>query len=156
TLFKAKAEFARNNETDALNTLAALRKNYPKKDAAISSYLVEAVHYELQEKIDQARKTLVSLIDNPDPDYKKSAYYPRALYRLAELSERLGREENLKEARQRIEDLLEILNKRSEGAQEDLAFAARLKEGDIFRKLNDFPSAQRAYDELVNKYPRRP
>ncbi|MEY5011816.1 MAG: hypothetical protein RLZZ253_2955, partial [Verrucomicrobiota bacterium] len=40
--------------------------------------------------------------------------------------------------------------------QPDLVFAARLRQGNIFRKLNDFPAAQRAYEDLVNRYPRRP
>ena len=34
--------------------------------------------------------------------------------------------------------------------------AARMKQGDILRKRNDFPAAQQVYEELVNKFPRRP
>ena len=131
-----------------------LRADHPGKDAAASSYLIESEHYAEQEKIDKARKQLIDLTDNPV--YKNSEYVPFALFRLASLAERLGREENLREANKRIEDLVELASRSTVAGQADLLFAARLKQGDIFRKLNDFPAAQRAYEDLVNRYPRRP
>lgn len=157
-LLKARAQFALNQEAEAVKTLAYLRSEYPKKDAAMSSYLAEAVYYERLEKIDEARNRLIKLTDNPDPDYKNSPYVPRALFLLAELAERLGRMENLQEANQRIEDLIELVNRRPAPRQvdQDLYFAARKKQGDILRKRDDFSTAQRAYEELINRYPQRP
>jgi TolA-binding protein len=152
-LLKARAEFEVERETVAVETLKQLRADYPKTDAAISSYLIEAEHYAAQDKIDDARNRLIMLTDNPDPHYKSSPYVPYALYRLALLSERLGREENLKEANQRIEDLVKSP---ATAADPTLLFAARLRQGDILRKLNQFPQAQQAYEDLVNRYPRRP
>lgn len=153
-LLKARAEFAVGREPAALETLKRLRVEHPKTDAAISSYLIESEHYAVQDKIEEARNRLISLTDNPDPDYKSSPYVPYALFRLALLSERLGREENLKEANRRIEELIELTAKT--GTDHDLIFAARLKQGDVFRKRNDFPAAQRAYENLVNLYAKRP
>lgn len=151
-LLKARAEFAVGREPVALETLKRLREGFRETDAAISSYLIEAEHYAAQDKIDEASKVLVELTDNAA--YKSSPYVPYALYRLALLSERLGREENLKEANRRIEQLIEISGKDS--TDHDLIFAARLKQGDLLRKLNQFPQAQQAYEDLVNKYSRRP
>lgn len=152
-LLKARAEFALGREGAALASLKALRDGYRKSDAAISSYLIEAEHYAEQDKIDEARNRLILLTDNPDPDYRNNPYFPYALYRLAMLSERLGREENLREAHQRIEDLV---NSPAAAGDAALLFAARLRQGDIARKRNDFPAAQRIYEYLVNAYPRRP
>jgi tetratricopeptide (TPR) repeat protein len=150
-LLKARAEFAVGREPVALETLKQLRVDHAKTEAAISSYLIEAEYYDGHDKIDEARKTLIGLTDNAD--YKASPYVPYALYRLAMLSERLGREENLIEANQRIEDLVKLP---AANADQMLIFTARLRQGDIFRKRNDYPAAQRAYEELINSYGQRP
>ncbi len=155
-LLKARAEFALGREPAAIETLKGLRETpaYAKTDAAISSFLIEAEHYAGQDKIDEARNLLIGLTDNSD--YKNSEYVPIALFQLALLSERLGRPDNLIEANKRIEDLIERVTKSPVPGQADLVFAARMKQGDIFRKRNDFPSAQHAYEDLVIKYSRRP
>ena len=153
-LLKAQAELALGREPAALETLTVLREKYTMTDAAISSFLIESEHYAQQDNIDKARNRLISLTDNEA--YKKSEYVPYALFRLALLSERLGRAENLEEANKRIEDLIELVTKSPGAGQADLIFAARVKQGDIFRKRNDFPAAQRAYEDVVNKYSRRP
>ena len=150
-LLRARADFALGREAAALETLKKLRADYPGKDAAASSYLIESEHYAVQEKIDEARNRLISLTDNPV--YKNSEYVPFALFRLASLAERLGRPENLEEAYKRIEDL--VVHPAATG-QADLIFAARMKQGNILRKRNEFAAAQRAYEDLVNRYTRRP
>ncbi|MBL9189488.1 MAG: hypothetical protein JNK23_18540 [Opitutaceae bacterium] len=151
---KARAELALGREPAALETLKRLRTEHPKTEAAISSYLNEAEHYAAQDKLGDARRVLIALTDNPDTDYRNSPYAHYALFRLALLSERLGSEENLREANRRIEELIE--NSARSGADQDLIFEARLKQGEIFSKRNDFPAAQRAYEYLVNAHPRRP
>ncbi len=150
-LLKARAEFALGREPMALETLARLRAEHATRDAAINSYLIEAEHYAAQDKIAEARDRLIKLTDNPA--YKDSVFVPYAYFRLALLSEQLGREENLQEANKRIEDLV---MSPAAMADQSLVFAARLKQGDIYRKRGDFPAAQRAYEDLVNRYPQRP
>jgi hypothetical protein len=150
-LFKAQSEFALNRETAALDTLKRLRADFASNDAAIQSHLIEAEYFAAQDKIDEARNRLIALTDNRV--YKESPYVPYALYRLALLTERLGREENLKEANQRIEDLVKTP---AAVADPTLYFAARMRQGDILRKLNEFPAAQVAYEDLVNRYAQRP
>jgi cellulose synthase operon protein C len=150
-LLRARSEFALGQEATALETLKRLRVEHVKSDAAIYSYLIEAEYYAAQDKIDDARNRLIRLTDSED--YKHSPYVPYALYRLALLSERLGRKENLEEANQRIEDLVKLP---AAAADETLLFAARMRQGDIFRKRNDFPAARVAYEDLINRYPQRP
>ena len=150
-LLRGRAEFALGREPAALETLRRLRAEHPGSEAAASSFLTEAEHFADQDKIDEARNRLISLTDNPA--YRTSDYVPFALFRLATLAERLGRPENLQEANKRIE---ELVASPAGATQPDLVFAARLRQGNIFRKLNDFPAAQRAYEDLVNRYPRRP
>jgi cellulose synthase operon protein C len=147
-LLKAQAEFQLGREADALETGKRLRAQYGSSEAAIQSFLVEAEHFDRQEKIDEARLRLTTLVDSET--YRHSPHIPYALFHLALLSERLGQPKNLEEANKRIEDLITLAA--DEG---DLIFAARLKQGDLLRKLNQFPQAQRAYEYLVNRYPQR-
>jgi len=150
-LLRARAELASGREAAALETLKRLRDEFPGADAAIYSYLIESGYYADQDKIGEAQLKLTSLTDSPA--YAKSVYLPYALFQLAILSERLGGEKNFEEANRRIEQLV---NSAGAADQPDLIFSARLKQGDLLRLLNDFPRAQRAYEDLVNRYPRRP
>ncbi len=151
-LLKAEAEFRLDRETAARETLAQLREVYPATDAAIYSYLVTAAYFSGRDQIQDAQRALRTLID--EPNYQASPYVPYALFQLALLSERLGQRRDLEEANDRIEELV----RRTPPAPPELVFAARLKQGDLLRTLNDFPRAQVAYEDLVNnpKYAQRP
>lgn len=145
-LLRARAELKLGHEAAAFDTLKKLRADYKATDAAIYSYLIEA-DYDTEpgrDKVQDAQTTLRRLIDNPD--YKASPYVPYALFQLALLFERLGTEKDLQDANRRIEELVQ----RDPPPPADLVFAARLKQGDLLRNLNDFPAAQVAYEDLVN------
>lgn len=148
-LLKQRAEFQLGREADALETGKRLRAEFGSAEAAIQSFLVEADHFASQEKIDEARLRLTGLVDQEA--YRGSQHIPYALFQLALLSERLGQPKNLEEANKRIEDLVTLA-----AGDGELVFAARLKQGDLLRKLNQFPQAQQVYEYLVNTYPRRP
>jgi TolA-binding protein len=150
-LLKARAELSLGREPAALETMKRLRENFRKSDAAVSSYLIEAEYFSDREKIDEARKKLVELTDNPD--YATHPQVPYALYRLALLAERLGRKESLEEGYRRLEQLV---TSPAAAGQADLVFMARMRQGGLLRQLNDFSGARRTYEELVNRYPRRP
>jgi TolA-binding protein len=149
-LLKGRALFALGEEAAALTTLKLLRDTYPRSDAAIYSYLTESAHFESRGNLVAAQLRLNELINNPD--YSRSDYLPYALFQTALLSERLGGEDNLNAALRRIEDLVNIPT----AAAQDLVFRARLKQGDLLRRRNQFPQAQQAYEELINKFPQRP
>jgi outer membrane protein assembly factor BamD (BamD/ComL family) len=147
-LLKAQAQFALHDEPHALETLKKLREDaaLKKSDAAISSYLIEADYLVApgRDRIVEAQKLLNKLAD----DFPDNAYAPYALYQAAVLAERLGQDDNYREANRLIVDLV----KKYPGS--DLVFPAQLKEGELLEKLNELPAAQRVYQELENKFPR--
>lgn len=143
-LQKAKAEFQLGREQPAVATLQRVRAEYPASEAACESYLTEADYYADLDRISDAQKTLIALAENPA--YKDSAFVPHAYFQLALLSERLGQEKDLKDALRRIEDLIAAPGAAGQG---ELVFAARMKQGDLFRKRNEFAKAQEVYDLLT-------
>jgi TolA-binding protein len=145
-LLKAQAELALEQVPAALESLKKLRADFPKSDAAVYSYIVEAEYYAEpgRDQTVEAQKLLTKLTE----DYKSSPYAPYALYQVAQLAERRGQDDNFREAIQKIEDLVKNY------PQSDLVFYARLKQGDLLRKLNDFPAAQQVYESLVYTFPR--
>jgi len=150
-LLQARAELALKREAAALETLGRLRVTYPRTEAAIYSYLIEARYYAAQENITEAQVRLTRLVDNPD--YKQSVYVQYALYQLALLSQELGQEKDLEEAYKRIDRLIA---EGSAAGDSELLFLARLKQGELLRQMSQFPQAQLAYEEILNRYSQRP
>lgn len=151
-LLRAEASFALHRDAEALEILQRLRADHPRSSSAVFSYLLEAEHYAEQDEIAKSQRLLTTLAD----DFPENSYAPFALFQAALQAERQGQEANLKEAVRLIEDLLALVQKYPQPDSAQLVFAARLKQGDVFRRLNDFPAAQRAYEDLVNKFAQRP
>lgn len=145
-LLKAQAYFELKREAEGLDALRKLRANFPRADAAVSSFFIEAEHYAQQDKVVEAQQLLTRLAD----DFPKSTYAPYALYQAAYLAERLGADKNLEDADRLIERLV------TSYPESDLVFDARLKQGDLLRKLNRFALAQQVYESLINNYGRSP
>jgi tetratricopeptide (TPR) repeat protein len=146
-LLKAEACFALGREAEALGILEKLRVDFPQSDAAVDSYIVEADHYVGQDNIVKAQGLLTQLADDFPA---RGDYAPYALLHAALLAERLGQENNLREADRLIESLV------TKYPDSPLVFDARLKEGDLLRKLNDFPKAQQVYESLLNNFSQNP
>jgi tetratricopeptide (TPR) repeat protein len=125
-----------------LELLKKLRADFPRSDAAVYSYFDEAEHYAKQDKTVEAQQLLTKLAD----EFPDNTYAPYALYQAALQAERRGQDANFAEANRLIEDLVKKY------PQSDLVFYARLKQGDLLRKLNQFPQAQQVYETLVNNY----
>ncbi|HVS51444.1 MAG TPA: hypothetical protein VHD62_03745 [Opitutaceae bacterium] len=152
-LRKAEAQFQlvrakQLAENVALETLQKVRAEYPKSEAAIQSYLSEADYYAGRDQIGEAQKRLTALTDNPD--YKASAFVPYAFYQLALYSEQLGQNKDLEDANRYIEALVSSPAAQTQG---DLVFRARMKQGEILRRLNYFPQAQQVYQSLIDNGP---
>jgi cellulose synthase operon protein C len=139
-LLRAQAEFDLGRDPAAEDTLAKLRAQFPTSDAAVYSYIVEADRSAQQDKVIDAERLLTKLAD----DFPTSPYAPYALYQAALQAERLGTEANLREADKFLENLV------TKYPGSDLVFAARMRQGDLLRELNEFPQAQQAYEALVN------
>ena len=141
-LLKGEASFVLGREADALDLFKKLRADFPRSDAAIYSYFDEAKHYAEQDKTVEAQQLLTKLAD----EFPDNTYAPYALYQAALQAERRGQDANFVEANRLIEDLVKKY------PASDLIFYARLKQGDLLRKLNQFPQAQQVYETLVNNY----
>ncbi|HZP60435.1 MAG TPA: tetratricopeptide repeat protein, partial [Opitutaceae bacterium] len=153
-LQEAEANFKLQQPAAALGLLKRLRADYPQSDAAVYSYIVEANYDADNNHLAEAQAQLTKLADTAEADKNPAGSYahyaPYALYLAALNAESLGQDANLEEADRFIERLVGKYSK------SELVFYARLKQGDLLRKLNQFGPAQHAYEELVNNYAQHP
>ncbi len=127
----------------ALKTFKELRDLLPNSTTTIFSYIVEARYYTSINQTVDAQQKLITLVDR----YPKSEYAPIALWEAALNAEKRGINSTYKEALTILERLTE------EFPESYLVYYARLKQGDISRKLNDFGAAQLIYENLINNHP---
>jgi TolA-binding protein len=150
-LLQAQTFFALKRDAEALATLTRLRKDFPKSRAAIYSYMTEAEYYaQQQDKIGKAQELLTTLAK----DFPDSEYAPYALFRAAAQAEQ---RQAYDDAERRIEQMITLLEKNPpKDPANNLVFAARMKQGDLLRKLNQFPVAQQVYQNLLNNFSQHP
>jgi TolA-binding protein len=148
-LLKAQALLALGRDNEGFAVLDKLRSDFHATEAAQYSYLVQAGHLTQTGDLAGAQRELISLVD-PTAGYPQSQYAPLALYQAALILERQGLDRQLQEAYKLLEQLVQNY------PRDELVFSARMKQGDLFRKLNDFPAARRIYEFLVNNYAGHP
>jgi TolA-binding protein len=142
-LLRAQADFALGREQAAAEVLKKLREDFHDLDAAIKSYVIEANYNAGQDRTAVAQQLLNKLAD----DFPKSTYAPYALYQVALLESQRGQEANLKEANNRFEKLITTY------PQSEFVFDARFEQGQLLRRLNEFPPAQQTYEAILNAFP---
>lgn len=148
-LLKAQALLELGREEEGAALLERLRSEYRGTAAAENSYLAQAERAAQRGDLGAARRLLVELAQ-ADQEERKSEFAPLALFQAAHYAEQAGAQADLEVANKLLEDLVQ----RYPGSE--LVFAARLKQGDVFRKLNDFPNAQLVYEHLLNNFPNHP
>jgi outer membrane protein assembly factor BamD (BamD/ComL family) len=148
-LLKAQALLELGREEEGAALLERLRSEYRGTAAAENSYLAQAERAAQRGDLAAARRLLVELAQT-DQEARKSEFAPLALFQAAHYAEQAGAQADLEAANKLLEDLVQ----RYPGSE--LVFAARLKQGDVFRKLNDFPNAQLVYEHLLNNFPNHP
>jgi tetratricopeptide (TPR) repeat protein len=147
-LLRAQALLALNRDKEGIAVMGKLRADYQATAAAQYSYLVQAGYLTQRGDLAGAQGVLVGFVDNEN--YRQSEYAPLALYDAALNLERQGLDRQLQEAYKRLERLITYY------PQNELVFYARLKQGDLMRKLNDFATARQLYEYLVNNYAGHP
>ena len=147
-LLKAQALLALNRDKEGLAMLDKLRADYRTTPAAQYSHLVQAGYLTQHGDMAGAQGVLIRFVDNED--YKHSDYAPLALYEAALNLERQGLDRQLQEANKLLERLI------TSYPADELVFYARLKQGDLLRKLNDFANARLVYEFLLNNYAGHP
>jgi TolA-binding protein len=145
-LVKAEALLALGRDDAAGMLLEKLRVDYKNAKAAVYSYIVQAEPLSAKGETVKAQQLLIKLAD----EHPDSEFAPLALYQAALNAERRGLDEHLREAY----NLLETLVNKYKG--DELVFYARLKQGDLLRKLNDFNNARQFYDALINNNGQHP
>lgn len=138
--------FILSGETEAgREALASLRQGYPQSAAAERSYLSEAEFYTKIGNLEAAQKTLGVLAEQ----YPDGQLAPQALFENALIGEQRGADFYADSVR-----TLDVLA--SAYPDDPLVFAAKLKQGDLLRLMNDFAAAQIVYENLINRYPDHP
>ncbi|WP_415910230.1 tetratricopeptide repeat protein [Oleiharenicola sp. Vm1] len=145
-LLKAQALLELGRDTDGAALLDQLRAEFKESKAALYSYLVQAARQAKRGDLAGAQKTLSDMVEN----HPKSEFAPFALYQAGLYAEQQGLDRNLQDAHK----FMETLAKNYPG--NELVFYARLKQGDLLRKLNDFGSARLVYEDLINNFGQHP
>ena len=145
-LIKGEALFEINEIEKALKIFEQLRSRYPESEPAVLSHLIEARYYAQINQTVDAQQRFIALADQ----YPESKYAPVALYEAAVSAEQRGLNTTYNEAVALLERLINTYSKHS------LVYYARLKQADLSRKLNDFPTARLIYEDLINQFPKHP
>ena len=141
-LLQGEAEIASGNRDGGITIFASLRQAYPESGPAILSYLVESRSVAASDNLVSAQQSLVDLVDR----FPRSEYAPIALWEAALNAEQRGLNVHLQEAISILERLV------SSYPRHELVYYARLKQGDLARRLNDFPTALLLYERLLAQY----
>ncbi len=143
-LLKAQALLALGRDGEGFAVLDKLRTDFHATEAAQYSYLVQAGHLTQTGDLAGAQGLLINFVDTAE--YRQSDYAPLALYQAALILERQGLDRQFYEANELLERLI------TKYPRDELVFYARLKQGDLFRKLNEFGLARQSYEDLINNH----
>ncbi|HSH08837.1 MAG TPA: tetratricopeptide repeat protein [Oceanipulchritudo sp.] len=145
-LLKGEAEITSGQKSAGLATFSSLRDKFSRSGQAILSYLVESRSESDADNLVSAQQSLVALVDR----FPTSEYAPIALWEAALNAEQRGLNIHLQEAIGILERLV------NEYPSHELVYYARLKQGDLARRLNDFPTALLLYERILSQFPDHP
>jgi tetratricopeptide (TPR) repeat protein len=144
-LLQAQEYIRSGNAGEGVAVLERIRVGYGESSAAQRSYLTEADYHASINDFEAAQKTLEKLATL----YSASNLAPQAIFEAAIYCERRG-PEYFEQAVLLHEQIAE------DYPLDDLVYSARLKQGDLLRKLNEFADAQILYENLINDNPTHP
>jgi tetratricopeptide (TPR) repeat protein len=134
-----------NDFEQARDTLQSLRTNFANSAPSDRSFFVEAAYLTQRGEIASAQERLFEFSRSSE----QSPLAAQALFDSAILAEQLG-PDFFRESLQRLDRLAERY------PNSTLVFLARLRQGDLLRRLGDFPSAQSVYETLLTRFPEHP
>ena len=144
-LAEAEALFGLDRIEEAVAVLKGLRVSEPGTEAALQSFLVEADYQAAAGRLVEAQRLLTGFAD----EHRDHEYAPYAVFQAALNAERRGEDAFYREAYLLLEERLVTA---AEYRSHPLIFPARMKQGDLLRRLGEFAAAQQIYDDLVNRY----
>lgn len=142
-LLLGEAHLSAGQSSEATKAFSQLRSDFPSSAPAILSYLLESRSAAAGDSLVDAQRSLIDLV-NRFPD---SEFAPLALWEAALHAEQRGLNVHLQEAISTLERLVEAY------PTHPLVFFARLKQGDLARRLNDFSTALLLYERAINQFP---
>lgn len=145
-LLRGEAQIASGMRDEGVSTFQLLRDRYPDSGASILSFLVESRTEAAAENLVSAQQSLIALVDR----FPASEYAPVALWEAALNAEQRGLNIHLQESINILERLV------SDYPSHQLVYYARLKQGDLARRLNDFPTALLLYERLLTQFSTHP
>ena len=145
-LLKIQALLDEGKLEPATPLLEELRTKYSGSEPAQRSYLMEAAFHFNSDDLVTAQRLSVMLADN----FPENPLAPIALMQAAQYAEKRGSDTFLEESLK----ILERLANQYPG--HELFFFAKLRQGHLFRKLNQFGNAQQIYTNLTNQHPEHP
>lgn len=144
-LLKARVLIAGGDAIGGMVVLKQIRTDSPSSSAAQRSYLVESEYQASIGDLKATQETLSLMASS----YPASVLAPQAIFEAALYCEQRGTDFYPEAVRLHNEIALKY-------PQDELVFSARLKQGDLLRKMNDFAGAQLLYENVINSYPRHP
>lgn len=145
-LLRGQALFSDGKEKEASLVFKRLRDEFPDSPSAMLSYFVQARNLAAAGLLAEAQQRVMTVAEK----YPKSKYAPAALYEAAVLAEGQG----TVAAYEQATALLEGIAKGYPDSR--YVVSARLRQGDLARKLNDFGAALLVYDNLLAAYQNHP
>ncbi len=146
-LVAAEALFGLDRVEDAVAELQKLRSDLSGSEAALESFIVEADIRATEGGLVESQRLLTQFAD----DNRDHPYAPHAIYQAALNAERRGEDAYYRDAYKLLEERLIQQYKDS-----PLIFDARMKQGDLLRRLGEFAAAQQIYELLVNEFSQQP
>lgn len=119
---------------------------YSGSKPAQRSYLLEASYHFKTDDLVKAQQLSVMLADK----YPENPLAPIALMQASQYAEKRGSDVFFQESLKLLERLA------SQYPANDLYFFAKLRQGHLFRKLNQFGNAQQIYSNLINQHSDHP
>jgi outer membrane protein assembly factor BamD (BamD/ComL family) len=142
-LLKVQSLLAQKKYEESVPYFQKLRGEHPGTNFAQRSYLLEAAYHSQADDLVKAQQLSVKLAD----DFPENPLAPIALMEAAQFAEKRGSENFFKEALNLLERLA------NQYPKHELVYYARLRQGHLFRKLNQFGNAQQIYSNLINLFP---
>ena len=145
-LLQGQALLGDGKPEEAAKTFARLRTDYPDSDSAMLSYFVEARRLAAAGLLAEAQRCVMTIPEK----YPENNYAPAALYEAAVFAEGQGSVGSYEQAAGLLDRIVR------QYASSRYVFFARLRQGDIARKLNDFGAALIVYDGLLSSHANHP
>lgn len=145
-LLKGQALLQLERSADALRVFEQVRAEDAASEAAAMTFLSEARYYASQGGLIEAQQQFIALVDS----IPQSPFAPLALWEAALQAEQRGLNSTYAEAIQILERIPQ------EYPNSSMRFFARLKQGDLSRRLGDFAAALLVYEGILNEFRTHP